>query len=334
MLVRIVAVPLATRIIDRHFAPKAALALAAAMSAVGFAVMGFAAGFVAIILLYAATSIANTPVLPLADSYALRGLAVRSIGYGPVRLWGSVAFILANIAGGIFLSAVGAPDVIWVIAAAMAVTAMATLPLPRNPAAEERPSGKQVGGGWRSALFVTVALGASFIQASHAVLYGFATLQWSAKGLDGTMIGLLWAIGVCAEILLFAASPRWMARIDAIDAILVGGLGALLRWSAMAFDPPASLLVILQCLHALSFGATHIGAMQVLSSLARDRGPATLQGDFSALQGVTFAAAMALSGALVERLGGHAYALMALLAAGGLVIALAGRRKWREMYRS
>jgi PPP family 3-phenylpropionic acid transporter len=263
----------------------------------------------------------------------MRGLAVRNLGYGPVRLWGSVAFILANMAGGVFLSALGGHDVIWVIAAAMAATAVATLPLPRNPAAEQRPAGKLVGGGWRSALFVTVALGASLIQASHAVLYGFATLQWSAKGFDGSTIGLLWATGVGAEILLFAASSRWLARIGAIDAILVGGPGGVLRWSAMAFDPPASLLVILQCLHALSFGATHIGAMQVLSSLARDRGPATLQGDFSALQGVTFAAAMALSGMIVERLGSQAYALMALLAAGGVVIAFAGRRKWRETHR-
>ena len=180
---------------------------------------------------------------------------------------------------------------------------------------------------------MTVALGASLIQASHAMLYGFATLAWSAKGLDGTLIGLLWAIGVGAEILLFAVSPRWMARIGAMDAVLVGGLGALLRWSVMAFDPPDSLLVILQGLHALSFGATHLGAMQVLSTLAPDRGPATLQGDFAALQGVTLAAAMALSGALVERMGSHAYLLMALLAAGGFVIAFAGRRKWRETTR-
>ena len=117
------------------------------MSAVGFAVMGFAAGFVAIVLIYAATSIANTPVLPLGDSYVMRGLAVRNLGYGPVRLWGSVAFILANMAGGVFLSALGGHDVIWVIAAAMAATAVATAAVAPKPRGRTTPS-RKAGRGW------------------------------------------------------------------------------------------------------------------------------------------------------------------------------------------
>jgi PPP family 3-phenylpropionic acid transporter len=104
-----------------------------------------------------------------------------------------------------------------------------------------------------------------------------------------------------------------------------------LRWTAMALDPPAVLLPVLQCLHGLSFGATHLGAMQVLARHAERSRGATAQGDFSALQGVTFAAAMGLSGLLVERFGSYAYLAMSLVAAFGFVIALAGRRAWREV---
>src|SRR5215471_21863613 len=106
--------------------------------------------------------------------------------------------------------------------------------------------------------------------------------------------------------------------------ILVGGAGAALRWTVMALDSPLMLLPVLQCLHALSFGATHLGAMYVLARLADRSGGATAQGDFSALQGVTFAAAMALSGALVERFGNSAYLAMSLVAALGLDIASGG----------
>src|ERR1700694_4754856 len=66
MLSRVVAVPLATRLIDRRFEPKAALAMAAMLSAVLYAIMGAAFGFIAIIAAYAAISIASSPVLPLA----------------------------------------------------------------------------------------------------------------------------------------------------------------------------------------------------------------------------------------------------------------------------
>jgi PPP family 3-phenylpropionic acid transporter len=107
----------------------------------------------------------------------------------------------------------------------------------------------------------------------------------------------------------------------------------MLRWTAMAFDSPAALLPMLQCLHALSFGATHLGAMHVLARLTGRSGGATAQGDFSALQGVTFAAAMGLSGVLVERFGSSAYLAMSLVAAFGFVIAFGGQRNWREVDR-
>jgi PPP family 3-phenylpropionic acid transporter len=181
-------------------------------------------------------------------------------------------------------------------------------------------------------VFVAVIVGASLIQASHAVLYGFVTLQWTNKGLDGTTIGLLWAIGVGAEILLFAVSGRVIACFGAVEMILLGGIGAVLRWTAMAFDPATVLLPLLQCLHGLSFGATHLGAMDALSQLAHRQGGATAQGDFSAVQGVTFAAAMGASGVLVAAFGSAAYFAMAALAAVGAAIALAARRMWRESY--
>jgi PPP family 3-phenylpropionic acid transporter len=273
MLVRIVAVPLATRLIDRHGEVQVALAAAATLGAAGYAVMGFAGGFIVILAVYAAISAVSAPVLPLADSYGLRS--------------------------------------------------------PDGAAAATR---KQASGGlWRSGVFVAVIVGASLIQASHAVLYGFVTLQWTKEGLDGTTIGLLWAIGVVAEILLFAVSGRVIARVGAVEMILLGGFGAVLRWTAMAFDPPTILLPLLQCLHGLSFGATHLGAMDALSQLAHRRG-STPQGDFSAMQGSTFAAAMGASGVLVAAFGSAAYLAMAALAAVGVATALAARRMWRESY--
>ena len=333
MLVRIIAVPLATRLIDRHGEVQIALAAAATLGAAGYALMGFAGGFIAILAAYAAISVVSAPVLPLADSYGLRGLRARGVAYGPVRLWGSVAFIFANMAGGVVLSRLGAGQLVWVLAATMAATAVATWRLPRSPdgAAAATPKHTSVGL-WRSGVFVAVIVGASLIQASHAVLYGFVTLQWTNKGLDGTTIGLLWAIGVGAEILLFAVSGRVIARFGAVEMILLGGIGAAVRWTAMAFDPATILLPLLQCLHGLSFGATHLGAMDALSQLAHRQGGATAQGDFSAVQGVTFAAAMGASGVLVAAFGSAAYFAMAALAAVGAAIALAGRRMWRESY--
>jgi PPP family 3-phenylpropionic acid transporter len=161
----------------------------------------------------------------------------------------------------------------------------------------------------------------SLVQASHAVYYGFSTLDWTAKGLDGTAIGALWALGVAAEIVLFAFSARLPTAIGPRALLAIGAAGAVVRWSAMAFDPPVALLPLLQCLHGLSFGASFLGAVQFLARATPDGEAATVQGDLATIQGVVTAAATGVSGLLYGRFGDLAYVAMAACAAlGGLLV--------------
>jgi PPP family 3-phenylpropionic acid transporter len=322
MVVRVIAVPLATRIADRFGVLRRALIAASLASVLGFALVGAVSGFVAILAAYALATAVLAPVLPFADALALRGLRKRTASYGSVRLWGSVTFIVANVAGGLLLARLGAANVIWAVVAALGLGAAAALGLePLAPEAGETGDARRPAESpWRSPAFVAVVLGASLIQASHAVMYGFATLQWSARGISGPAIGLLWAIGVVAEVALFALSSRLVGWFGAIGLILLGGLGGVVRWTAMAFDPPTAALPLLQALHALSFAATHLGTMHYLAQAAPARG-ATAQGDFVALMGIVFAVAMGLSGGLVEAYGSRAYGAMAAAAAVGTVLA-------------
>jgi PPP family 3-phenylpropionic acid transporter len=332
MVVRVVAVPLATRLADRFGMLQRALIIAAVASVVGFVLVGAASGFAAILVTYALAAAVLAPVLPFADALALRGLKGRAASYGSVRLWGSVTFIVANMGGGLMLARLGAGEIIWAVVAALALTAAAALAIDRSaPEAGESADGRRVGGSlWRSPGFLAVVLGASLIQASHAVMYGFATLQWSARGISGAAIGVLWAIGVIAEVALFALSARVVGWFGAAGMIVLGGIGGVVRWTAMAFDPPTAALPLLQGLHALSFAATHLGTMHYLAQVAPARGGATAQGDFVAVQGLVFAGAMTLSGVLVGAYGHLAYAAMAAAAALGAMaagLALGGRRR-------
>ncbi len=325
LVARVVAVPLSTRLADRLGMLQRALVAAALASVAGFVLVGFLSGFAAIFLAYALAATVVAPVLPLGDAYALRGLRGRMPRYGPVRLWGSVAFIVANLGGGLLLARLGAHDVIWAVAAALALTAAAALALPQSTPEAAAPAdarGTQASL-WRSPAFVAVVLGASLIQASHAVLYGFATLQWSARGIGGTAIGALWALGVVAEVLLFALSGRIVGALGPIRMIALGGVGGAIRWSVMAFDPPTAALPLLQCLHALSFAATHLGAMHFMAQAVPAGRGATAQGDFVAVQGLVFAGAMSLSGVLVGAYGSLAYGAMAGAAALGTLLAAA-----------
>jgi PPP family 3-phenylpropionic acid transporter len=328
MMVRVFAIPAAARIADRRDALRAVIVSTATAAVLGFAALALAEGLFAIVLVFALASTASTPVMQLADAYALRGLAHRGRAYGPVRMWGSAAFIVASFAAGALLDALAPRDLIWAIVAALAATAaVAWLLIPLGPDGSSvqgsAPSATRL---LRDPAFLAVAGAAGLIQASHAVYYGFATIDWQAAHFDGITIGALWALGVLAEIILFAVSARLPAAISPTVLLLIGAAGATVRWTMMALDLPAALLPALQCLHALSFGATHLGTLGFIMRAAPPRLGTTAQGYLAVVLGLAMAVATGVSGMLYGRYGSLAYAAMAVTAATGGLFAVAAHR--------
>jgi MFS transporter, PPP family, 3-phenylpropionic acid transporter len=319
IIARLIAVPLVARTADRHDAIRAAIIATSFLGVAGYVLVGLAEGARAILIAYALAALALTPVMPLAETYALKGLGQRGRAYGPVRLWGSAAFILGTFVAGFATDTIPARDLIWLIAAASLISALTTLtleplsaaaPTASEPARPRQPL-------LRDPAFIAVLAAASLIQASHAVYYGFSALQWRGAGLDGTAIAALWGLGVIAEIVLFAISGRLPPFFQPTVLIMIGAAGGALRWTAMALDPTASALPWLQLLHAASFGATHLGALGFVARHAPAGQGATAQGYLAIAIGVTMAAATGLSGWLYGNFGSRAYLAMALAAVAG-----------------
>jgi PPP family 3-phenylpropionic acid transporter len=328
MLVRIVAVPLVTGLADRHDCLRLGIVFAASASVLGYAGLGLAGGATAIAIVFALASVAYTPLMPLTDAYALRGLAQRRRAYGPVRLWGSVTYIFGSFGAGVLLDLTAPRDLIWIVVAAMLPTAIAALALrPLDvPGTARQTVHASAAGTLRNPAFLAVIAGASLIQASHAMYYGFSTLDWRAAGLDGKVVGALWAVGVMAEIVLFSVSGRLPAALGPTALLRIGAAGAVIRWTAMAFAPPAAMLPLLQCLHALSFGATHLGTLGFIAQTTPVGLAARAQGYLAVTLGLAMAATMSLTGVLYARYGAAGYAAMALIAAAGGLCALTAHR--------
>jgi PPP family 3-phenylpropionic acid transporter len=327
MLMRPVSVPLVARVADRRSAFRGVLIATSIGSTLAYLLLSQAVGFVPILLAVALASLALAPGMPLVDAYALRGLASRGRAYGPVRLWGSVAFVAANLGAGFVIDRIAPIHIVWILIATLAVVTAASLglrPIAELPAAQPlaAPDRKL----WVAPTFWAITAAASLIQASHAVYYGFSVVDWKAKGLDATVIGGLWGLAVAAEIVLFAISARVQRAVGALGLVGLGACGAFVRWGIMSFDPPLALLPLLQLLHAFSFGATHLGSIQLLARIAPDRQFAAAQGDFATALALVMAGAMALSGALYADLGSGAYGAMALAAALGGACLLPARR--------
>jgi PPP family 3-phenylpropionic acid transporter len=168
-------------------------------------------------------------------------------------------------------------------------------------------------------------LGAGLIQNSHLAYYGFGTLYWRTAGIGSATIGWLWAEGVIAEIVLFAAAPALLTRLGPERLVMLGGVGAFVRWVALGLSTDLVLLVPMQLLHALSFAAAHLGAMLYLARQAPAGLSATAQGLYAALPlGIGSGLVYAATGLLFEHWGGNS-AFLAMAGLAGLGTAAMGR---------
>jgi MFS transporter, PPP family, 3-phenylpropionic acid transporter len=325
--VRLVIVPLATHTTDRFQKLNFAILLAALTATLLFGALAFTETPLALFLLFPLAATAASTIVPLVETYAVKGLERRGLAYGPVRLWASLAFIGGSLAAGAAIGLVSAAGIIWMIVAAYATCCLlAPLLHPLALVEPTAPIEAQPKASDGVTLFVLAIASASFTQASHAFYYGFSALEWGAQGILAWQVGLLWGVGVAAEIALFAVSGRFPRWLGPAQLLAVGACGGFVRWSAMAFDPPLAVVVPLQCLHALSFGATHLGAVLLVARAAPSGLAATAQGALSTAIGVAMALALAASGNLRAGFGGAAYVAMAALAAFGLLCAIVAIR--------
>jgi len=130
-------------------------------------------------------------------------------------------------------------------------------------------------------------------------------------------IGQLWAEGVVAKILLFWLGQRLLARFGPIALMVLGGAAGILRWSLSSLWTGLPFIAALQLLHALTFGASHLGAMYFLSRTVRPTASASAQSVYAAVSsGLGSGLVMPLADALYADYGRRAYLFMAALSAG------------------
>ncbi len=255
--------------------------------------------------------------------------------YGVARGLASLSFVVGNVATGMLVDAIGTDGIWWWLALTITGLLAASLTMAAEPVARmaEPPFAQRLSQGFamvKRPEFALLMFGCGLIQAGHQFYYIFGTKLWIDElGISATAAGWLFAFGVIVEALfLMLVAPR-IEHVRPSALMLVGGLGALLRWSLMATSPSLTLLIPLQALHALSFACTFLGAMRGIQLLWGDDRTPTAQMMFMAL---ATAPAQALASWIAGRVfdtgvGSQGYvAMLAPVAVGTFLVFLLWRR--------
>jgi PPP family 3-phenylpropionic acid transporter len=313
----------------------AGFAFAAVLASLGLLAATSLAG---VVLGMAALSLCLNGLMPVYDAHTLETLGTEAHRYGRLRLFGSIGFVASSVGVGALIARDGATVIRPAFVGLLFLTALVVLALPPpGTGVRLRP----LRGEFRAALrrpAVGLLVLIVFLQiAGFGGYYGFYSLYLARAGYAPDTIGLFWAVGVIAEIALFAVVPRLLTRVAPTRLLQWALAGSVLRWLVIAAWPGVpALLLGAQVLHFAGFGLFHAVTVQLGPSLLPAGSAARAQALLSSLGwGAGGMAGSLLAGELWEAVGprtvflaGAALAAMAWwVAARRLPRAISGARE-------
>lgn len=236
--------------------------------------------------------------LPQFEAMTLNHLGDDTHRYSMIRLWGSLGFIVLVVIIGALLQDYDASLIPVVVLITFVVIAIASFMVPEKlntPHVDYSPIWNEI-----KKPKVLAFLAVSFLMlCSHGPYYTFYTIYLEDLGYSSHMIGILWAVGVLAEVIIFLLMHRLLPMFGARKLLIVTLLLTTIRWLLIGFFAnDLTMLFIAQLIHAFSFGVFH----SVGISLAHKYFTGSHQGRGQALySSVSFGAGVAV-GSLISGL--------------------------------
>ncbi|GMR09026.1 MAG: MFS transporter [Gammaproteobacteria bacterium] len=232
--------------------------------ALAFAAVLFATSYWWIAIVMVVFSFFWNAVLPQFEAYTFSQLKESVHRYSAIRLWGSVGFILTVIVLGPILEERGTSLLPWAIVALLAGIFLMSLAVPEQSTGYHHGEHDSLFKVIRRPEVFSLILVVFLMQVSHGPYYTFYSIYMEEHGYSRSIIGMLWALGVVAEVLVFFYMHRLIPRFGLRKMLLFSLMMAALRWSTVGwFVDNFAMMLAAQLLHAATFGIFHSVAIQL-----------------------------------------------------------------------
>jgi PPP family 3-phenylpropionic acid transporter len=225
----------------------------------------FDLGFWSIFLVLCAMSFFLSGQVPITESMAMQTSQGNLKAYGRMRVWGSIGFIVAVLLAGPWFDRVGVTWLPHTLLAMLAILLAVTFLLPQRQVHDLSPAPALLKDILKAKRIRQFLLASFLMLLAHAPLYTLFSLWLDQQGYSRTQIGMLWALGVVAEIVMFQFQHRLFHKFSVGHAWAAAYLVTAIRFLMIAFSG-GSLIVIIaaQLLHAVTFGLHHSASMSLI----------------------------------------------------------------------
>ena len=283
-------------------------------------------------ILAAGIGLFGRTAIPLTDTLASCELPEPTRDYGRVRVWGSIGFVLTLVVIRVFglIDESSSTSIMTAMLVTAGLCFLSSSALPdHHRARREAEAQADTGGGFDAVFWLFV-----FVALTHRLgmsAYYFFFTNYLRDVLKMEQAAWVWCIGAAAEIpLLFAGG--WVIRRFGIPAMLMASLAAVsVRLCVYAWAPVLAVILPVQVLHALTFGAFHAASIEFL----RRKVPAARRGVAVALYmslslGVSNWIGSSVGGVIVEHWGyASLYLIYSFPPLVGLACVALARKKLR-----
>jgi PPP family 3-phenylpropionic acid transporter len=310
----------------RH--PITIIRLASLLTVVAFAGVFVGSGFIWLALVLFFFSFFWNSSLPLFEAMTLNHLGDDEHKYSVVRLWGSLGFIMMVVLLGEYFDMTSIDRAPVVILVLLAGILLVSLIVPERLSAHQE-SQAHIMHVIRQPVVLAFLVVCFLMLMSHGPYYTFYSIYLENHGYSRGMIGLLWAIGVMAEVIVFLLMHRLLLTIGARRLLLITFVLTALRWMLIGFFVDnLSVLFFAQLFHAFSFGVFHAVSISLVHQFFTGSHQGRGQALYASLSfGAGGAAGSLLSGLLWDRIE-HAW----LFCLAAFTAVLAFLIVWRFMH--
>ncbi len=239
--------------------------------------------------------------LPLFEALTLDHFSGNTSRYSHIRLWGSIGFIISVAALPLVIDEGGISLLPLLMLSLLIANGLSSLLVKDKVEKITEEGDKKIFEILKQPIVIGLLLACALQSLSHGAYYTFFSIYLEDHGYSRSTTGLMWALGVFAEVILFMVMHRLFSRFGTTRLFALALLLTSFRWVILAFWVDSfSLLLFTQLLHAASFGLFHATAI----SLTHQLFPGKLHARGQALYaGISFG----LGGALGNLLSGYTW---------------------------
>jgi PPP family 3-phenylpropionic acid transporter len=223
--------------------------------------------FFAMLLITIFYGIFYAPIISFLEAFTMDVLGKEKKSYGRIRGWGSFAFIMTVIVMGKVIDAYSIEIILVLILAGSLLQAVISVRIP-DVRVVKKDAFITKAKALLSRRMIVFLFCAFLMLVSHATYYGFFSIHLEQLGYDSMFIGFAWALASIAEIIVMIKSDSIFKHFSLEKLLIASFMVAALRWLALFFTASPLAIMLLQMLHAITYGIFHIASILYIDALA------------------------------------------------------------------